>query len=98
VATLEARNANAAVVTPMVGSGGARVLGRSPETGGRFCVGAFGRNPASVAVQTFSPLIFFIKKLDECCTFNAICKANAAINRSTLQHKNFIPRQLRRAG
>jgi hypothetical protein len=30
---------------------------RSLESGGRFCVGAFGRNLASVAVKMFSHLI-----------------------------------------
>jgi hypothetical protein len=47
-ATLVARNANKVVVTPMVGSGGVW----SQAVG--FCVGAFGRNLASVAVKMFS--------------------------------------------
>jgi hypothetical protein len=34
----------------------------SLESGGRFCVGAFGRNPASIAVKMFSHLIYFINK------------------------------------
>jgi hypothetical protein len=34
----------------------------SLESGGRFCIGAFGRNLASVAVKMFSHLIYFIKK------------------------------------
>jgi hypothetical protein len=34
----------------------ARVCGL--ESGGRFCVGAFGRNLASVAVKMFSHLIY----------------------------------------
>jgi hypothetical protein len=50
------------------------------ESDGRFCVGAFGRNLASVAVKMFSRSIHFIKKFYECRTFNAICKDNAAIN------------------
>jgi hypothetical protein len=51
-----ARNANEAVVALMVGSGGVCVR---RESGVRrsFCVGAFGRNLASVAVNMFSHLI-----------------------------------------
>jgi hypothetical protein len=63
-------------------------FGGSVESGGRFCVGAFGRNLASVAVKMFSHLNFFIKKFYKLCTFNAICKDNAAINCITVQHKN----------
>jgi hypothetical protein len=33
--------------------------GGSLESGGRFCVGAFGSNLASVAVKMFSHLIYF---------------------------------------
>jgi hypothetical protein len=47
VATLVARNAKEA----MVESGGVCVW---RESGGRFCVGAFGMNFASVAVKMFS--------------------------------------------
>jgi hypothetical protein len=57
------------------------------ESGGRFCVVAFDRNLASVAVKIFSHLIYFIKKLYKCCTFNAVCKDNAAINCIIFQHK-----------
>jgi hypothetical protein len=32
------------------------------ESGRRFCVGAFDKNLASVAVKMFSHLIYFIKK------------------------------------
>jgi hypothetical protein len=32
------------------------------------------------AVKMFSHLIYFIKKLCNCCTFDAICKDNAAAN------------------
>jgi hypothetical protein len=49
-------------------------------SGGRFCVGAFARNLASVAVKMFSHLIYFVKKFYKFCTFNAICKNNAAIS------------------
>jgi hypothetical protein len=41
---------------------------RSLESGGRFCVGAFGRSLASVAVKMFSHLIYFIKKFYKFCT------------------------------
>jgi hypothetical protein len=37
-------------MAPMVGS----AFGGSLESGGRFCVGAFDRNLASVAVNMFS--------------------------------------------
>jgi hypothetical protein len=43
-------------------------FGGSLESGGRFCVGAFGRNLTSVAVKMFSHLIYFIKKLYTFCT------------------------------
>jgi hypothetical protein len=58
VATLAAKNANDAMVAPMVEFGGV-AFGWSLESGGRFCVGAFGRNLASVAVKMFSHLIQF---------------------------------------
>jgi hypothetical protein len=32
------------------------------ESGGRFCVGAFGRNLASISVKMFSHVIYFMKK------------------------------------
>jgi hypothetical protein len=57
------------------------------ESGGRFCVGAFGRNLASVAVKMFSHLIYFIKKFHTFCTFNAIFKDSAALNCITVQNK-----------
>jgi hypothetical protein len=66
-----------AMVAPVVVSGGV-CLWR--ESGGRFCVGAFGRNLVSFAVKIFPHLIYFIKKFYKFCTFNAICKDNAAIN------------------
>jgi hypothetical protein len=44
------------------------------EPGGRFCVGAFGRNLASVAVKMFSHFICLIKTFYNFYTFNAICK------------------------
>jgi hypothetical protein len=58
------------------------VFGGSLESGGRLFVDAFGRNLVSVAVKMFSHLIYFIKKFDKLCTFNAIRKDNAAINES----------------
>jgi hypothetical protein len=62
-------------------------FGGSVESGGRFCIGAFGRNLASVAVKMFSHLILFVKKCHKSCTFSAICKDNAAINCISSQHK-----------
>jgi hypothetical protein len=50
----------------------------SLESGDRFCVGAYGRNLASVAVKMFSHLIYFRKKFCKFCTFNAICGAAVA--------------------
>jgi hypothetical protein len=47
VATLVAGDANEAIVEPVVGFGG------SLESGGRFCIGAFGRNLVSVAMKMF---------------------------------------------
>jgi hypothetical protein len=35
------------------------VFSKSLEQGGRFCVGAFGRNPDSVIVKTLSRVIYF---------------------------------------
>jgi hypothetical protein len=63
-------------------SSGSQRLARvwNMESGGLFCVGAFGRNLASVAVKMFSHLIYFLKKFYKCCTFNAICRDNAATN------------------
>jgi hypothetical protein len=56
VATLEARHANEAMVAPMVDLAGSAFVGRL-ESGGRFCVGAFGKNLASVALKMVSRLI-----------------------------------------
>jgi hypothetical protein len=69
-------------------------FGGSLDSGCRFCVGAFGRNLASVVVKMFSHWIYFIKKFYKFCSLNAICKDNAAINCITFQHKKFHSRQL----
>jgi hypothetical protein len=61
---------------------------QSLESGSWFCVGLFGRNLASVAMKMFSHSIYFIKTLYKSCTFNAICKENAAINHVIVLHKN----------
>jgi hypothetical protein len=53
---------------------------RSLESGGRFCVRAFGKNLTSVAEKMFTHLIYFLKKFYKFCTFNAIFKENDAIN------------------
>jgi hypothetical protein len=86
MATLVARNANEAMVTPVVGSGGVCVWRESGVRRSVLC-GAFGWNLASVAVKMFSRLIYFMKKFYKCCTLNAICKDNAAVNCITVPHK-----------
>jgi hypothetical protein len=64
VVTLIAWNANEAVMVPMVGSSEVYVWQESsPESGCQFCVGAFGRNLASVAIKMFSYLIYFQEML-----------------------------------
>jgi hypothetical protein len=50
------------------------------ESGGRFCVGAFGRDLVSVVLRMYSHLMYFMKKFYKSCTFNSICKDNTAIN------------------
>jgi hypothetical protein len=52
---MEARNAKKTTVAPMVASGW------SLESGGRFCVGAFGRDLASVTVKMSACLICFLR-------------------------------------
>jgi hypothetical protein len=47
-------------------------FGGSLKSGGRFCVGAFGSNLASIAVKMFSHLIYFIKTFYKFSSFNAI--------------------------
>jgi hypothetical protein len=69
------------MMAPVVGSGG------SLESGGRFCVGAFGRNVFSVAVKVFSHLIYFTKKFYNFRNLNAVFKDNAAINYFTVYHR-----------
>jgi hypothetical protein len=44
----------------------------SLKSGSRFCVSAFGRNLASVAVKIFTHFIYFIKKFYTFCIFNVI--------------------------
>jgi hypothetical protein len=62
-------------------------FGWSLESDCRFCVDAFGRNLASVAVKMFSNLIYCIKKCYTFCTFNDICKYNAAVDFIVARHK-----------
>jgi hypothetical protein len=50
-------------------------------SGGRFCVGAFGRNLALVAVKMFSLIIYFVN-------LNAICKDNAAVDCFSVEQKS----------
>jgi hypothetical protein len=64
------------------------------ESGGRFCVGAFGWNLVSFAVKMFSHLNYSIQAFYR-CTFNAICKDIVAISFIILQHKtNSFPSTL----
>jgi hypothetical protein len=66
------------------------IFGGSLESCGRFCVGTFGGNLASVAVKVFSHLIYIIKKFYKCCTFTAIRKDNSAILHYYSTQKRFI--------
>jgi hypothetical protein len=66
MATLVTRDINEA----KMGFGNS-AFGESLESGGRFCVGAFGRNLASVAVKLFARLLYAVKKLDSLsCTLS----------------------------
>jgi hypothetical protein len=90
VATLVATNANRGLRWRLAES----VFCGSLESGGRFCVGAFGRNLVSVTMKKFSHLIYFIKKFYKLCTFQGICKDNVAINCNRAYcstQKMFIP-------
>jgi hypothetical protein len=61
----------------------------SLESGCRFCVDAFNRNPAPVDLKMFTHLIAFIKEF----TFSMICKDDA-INYITVQHEVSFPSTL----
>lgn len=57
----------------------------------RFCVGAFGRNLASVSVKMLSHSIYFISKFYK-YNFNTNSKYDPAINYITVQQKiRYIP-------
>jgi hypothetical protein len=56
------------------------------ESGGRFCVGEFGRNLGSVTVKMFSHLIHLFKKCYK-CSLSGICKCGAAINCVAFEQK-----------
>jgi hypothetical protein len=49
------------------------------KSGGRFCVGAFGRNMATSAVKMSVHSTYFLSKFYKYCTSNATCKDNTAI-------------------
>jgi hypothetical protein len=51
------------------------------KSGGRFCVGVFGRNMATVAVKMSVHSIYVLSKFYKYCrpTSNATCKDHAAI-------------------
>jgi hypothetical protein len=89
LATLVARNANTAMVAPMVGSGGVCIW---REYGvWTMAVGFVLVRLAGIWLQSpwrcFHVLIYCIKTFHKCCTFNAICKDNAAINCISFRHK-----------
>jgi hypothetical protein len=56
-------------------------FGGSPESGRRYCDGAFGRNPASVAVKMFSHLIYFTKAFIYASFSEYWVKINAVFNK-----------------
>jgi hypothetical protein len=62
------------------------VFGGSLKSGGQFCVGAFGRNLVSAAINLSSRFIYFIRNCTNFYTFNAICKDNTALNCITFQY------------
>jgi hypothetical protein len=83
-----ARNANEAMVALMVGSAESAFDG-SLESGGRFCVGAFGGNLASVAdvLVSFNNGVWCSRNRSK----TSSCKDNAALKCITVQHqKGFI--------
>jgi hypothetical protein len=65
-------------------------LGWSPESGGRFCVGAFGRDLTSVAVTIFFTFKLCYREFHKFCNFNAIFTDKAAINCFTVQQKDVL--------
>jgi hypothetical protein len=58
------------MVAPAVGS----AFDGSLKSGGRFYVGAFDTNVASVAMKMFSHSVQFINTFYKCFTLNAICE------------------------
>jgi hypothetical protein len=62
------------------------VLGKSLESGGRFCFGAFGKNLASVALNKYERLICIVNRFCRLCSPNAIYKDNAPIVCITVQN------------
>lgn len=59
--TLEARNADEAMVAPVVGSGGVCVWSKSKSQAVNFVLVPFGTNLASVVLKIFSHLINLVK-------------------------------------
>jgi hypothetical protein len=51
------------------------------------CVGAFGRNLASVAVKMWKHLIYFTKGPYKSCALNTIYNDNAELNSINFQRK-----------
>jgi hypothetical protein len=63
------------------------------ESGGRFCVSAFGVFSRREDVLTFNSL-YFMNKFYTFCTLNTISKDNAVINVLLFNTKKFHSRQL----
>jgi hypothetical protein len=61
--------------------------GEDLESGGRFCIDAFGRKLALVVVEDVSNFNSLSKDFYKCCTCNVICKDNAGINCITTRHR-----------
>jgi hypothetical protein len=86
VATLVARNANHAMVAPMVGSGEVCFWLESGVRRSVLCWCVWQESGFSRREDVFT-FNLLKNKLYKLCTFNAICKDNAAINCITVQHK-----------
>jgi hypothetical protein len=93
VAALVARNANEV----MVGSGGVCVWRESGARWSVLCLYVWQESGFSRREDVFTfnlPFFFLFQKFNEFCTFNAICKDNAAINCVSVEHKKVHSRQL----
>jgi hypothetical protein len=89
-----ARNANESMIANMMNLVDC-TFGGSLECGVRqsLCVGATG-NLTSVAMKTFSHLIYLITTFYKCCTFSVICKSNNVIGHSNDYTEPIIEEEL----